>query len=338
LTDLIAGKKEVEKIQYLSEDQMISSVLSQNGEAIIYFSKDTGQAMQTDLFGNDKKTLFSEKNTGLAEVFWSADKSKAILKVKNYQGKFVFSLYDLSSNQIIPIDKEIDDVKWQISANKIIYKYYDAKIKKRSLNVSDPDGANWKKIADLPYRFVSIAQIPKTNLISFWNSGDAHAETIFHSVSVMGENEKNVITGGFFGADYLWNNSGEYALISYSDSKDKSKIRLAILDYVQGGQKNLDVPTLVSKCVWSKDNNTVYYALPGEVPEKSVLPNDYKEKKFNTADTFWKINIQTGEKTRVVEPAEMKEKYDASQMFLNQDESALFFLNRINEKLYKINL
>jgi hypothetical protein len=98
------------------------------------------------------------------------------------------------------------------------------------------------------------------------------------------------------------------------------------------------LPTFVSKCAWSKNNTFIFCALPGAISEKNVLPNDYLDNSFTTNDTFWKVNLKTGEKTRVIPLEELKTTYDATKLFLSHSESYLFFINRIDDKLYRIKL
>ena len=107
---------------------------------------------------------------------------------------------------------------------------------------------------------------------------------------------------------------------------------------INGEYYELGIPTIVSKCVWSSDNKEVYYALPGGIPEKSVMPNDYQEGKFTTEDTFWKVEVSSGKKERIVNTEEIKEKYDSSNLFLSPTRSALYFVNKIDGKLYRISL
>ena len=115
-------------------------------------------------------------------------------------------------------------------------------------------------------------------------------------------------------------------------------MQLAIANDRGGEYKNLDIPSFVSKTAWSRDNKTVYYALPGNVPANAILPNDYNDKKFLSTDTFWKVNVATGEKSRIIPLDKIGGQYDASNLFLNSDESLLFFINRADGKLYKIGL
>ena len=68
------------------------------------------------------------------------------------------------------------------------------------------------------------------------------------------------------------------------------------------------------------------------------MPDDYQNNKFNTSDTFWKMDIATGEKERIIEAVDIKEKYDSSSLFLSATEDALYFINKRDHKLYRISL
>jgi len=324
------------KIMVISEEAVIAPSLSSLGDSLIYYGKNSGQANKIDFFGGHKEVIATQKFSNLENALWSADKTKTILKIKNGD-KYSFKYFDFATNSIKDIKDNVDEVVWQTNANRIFYKYYDPATGAKTLNISDPDGSNWKKLADISYRKVSIAQIATTGMISFWNSEDSYSPTTLDSISVTGGERKSIFNGSF-GADYLWDKTGERALISRADTKGGSKMQLGVINYNGGEYRNLDVPTFVSKCVWSKDGHTVYYALPGAIPDDAILPNDYKEGKFNTTDTFWKVDVRTGEKTRAVEVKDITSRYDASDLFFDQAESLLFFINRVDEKLYRIAL
>jgi len=225
---------------------------------------------------------------------------------------------------------------WQ-NNNKIFYKYYDPQTQQRTLNIADPNGANWNKIADLNYKNVSVAPIPRTGLVSFWNSPDAGLETDFESAPVLGGVQTSLLKGNF-GTDYLWNPDGSAVLLSRTDQKNGSGTQLGIMNDHGGEFKLLNVATFVSKSVWSKDGKTVYYALPTSFPANVTLPNDYLRGKFNTNDSFWKLDTTTGKKTPVLDANQAPGQIDASDLFLNADESMLFFVNKVDGKLYRISL
>jgi hypothetical protein len=92
----------------------------------------------------------------------------------------------------------------------------------------------------------------------------------------------------------------------------------------------------VKKCVWSTDSKSLFCALPGNIPETSILPNDWQEGKLQTTDTFWKIEVATGEKERLIEIEKISGSFDVLEPFLSQDEKTLFFSNKADGKLYRL--
>lgn len=330
-----ASKTSASQITAISDEAVLAPVLTPEKTAIKYYSKDSGQVYQINLDGTNKKTINTKELPGLASAAWSPDTGKVITRFEA-NGKNKFFYYDYAKGQGVQLKDNLDTVSWQ-NDNKIIYKYFDPKTKERSLNISDPDGYNWNKITDVAFRSLSMASIPKTGLISFWNSPDAFFETSLQSIPLIG-GEKKTLFSGKFGADYLWSPDGGMVLISSSREKASPQMQLAIANDRGGEYKNLDIPAFISKTAWSRDNKTVYYALPGNVPANAILPNDYNDKKFISTDTFWKVNTATGEKSRIIPLDKISGQYDATNLFLNSDESLLFFVNRADGKLYKIDL
>lgn len=322
------------KITALTQRSVLAPILTSSGQSVKYFSKDGSGLYETDLDGKNENTLDGQTFSGLANAFWSPDQTTAELQFfRNGQTSFVYK--NFSTHQELPLKNNLDKVAWQTNANRIFYKYYDPKSGERTLNVSDPDGRNWKKLADLVYHDVSIAQVPQSSLVSYWNTGDAFSQTNFQTISVLGGTPQTLLSN-VYGADYLWNSSGSYVLVSHTDSKGGHQMQLAVMNYNGGEYHNLDVDTLVSKCVWSTDAKTVYCAVPGNIPSDAVMPNDWNNHKFNTSDTFWKIDTTSGQKSQLIDPKNIPGQYDATNLFLNQDESALFFVNRFDGKLYKL--
>lgn len=332
-----APVKEIPKnqISAISDEAVMSPALSQKEDSIIYYSKNSGKIYEVAFDGSNKNAFSTQEVPGISNVSWSPDKTRVITSFVN-GNNITFFYYNHTENKGTPIKPNVDNIAWQ-NNNKILYKYYDPKTKERTLNFSDPNGSNWQKISDIEFRNINILSIPKTSLVSYWNAPDAFSETKLESIPLLG-GEKKTLFSGKFGADYLWNNGGTSLLVSHSDSNGGKKMQLAIINDRGGEYKNLDLPTLVSKCTWSKDDITAFCALPSNIPDNSILPNDYNSHRFFTADTFWKINTQTGEKERIVNLDKIPQEYDSQNLFLNPDESSLFFVNRVDGKLYRIQL
>lgn len=323
-----------EKISVITDEPVISPVILSDDVTIQYYSKDKGHMFQIDLEGNNKKTISAKDISGLEDIIWSSSREKVLSKSTG-AGETIFSYFDLDKKKGAKLDKNIKNVNFQ-NENKIIYSYQPSS-EKASLNVADFDGKNWKKLTDLDFFGQNLEMVPNTGLVSFWNYADANYETKLYTIPLIGE-ERKLIFGGKFGGDFLWNFNGLSALMSSSNQKEGNQIKLGLFNFNELVYRDLNIPTFVQKCAWSKNNKTVFYALPGSIPENIVLPNDYLKSNFNTVDTFWKVDIESGEKERLIELKDLEEKFDAIDLFLNNDESILFFTNRYDGRLYRIKL
>ncbi len=325
-----------EKIKALTDEAVVAPVLSQGGEKIKYYARSTGNVFEISLSGAGQRTISDTNLMGLVKVLWSPDKNK-VISIFNKNGTTERYLYDYDAKSSVKLKEGMEYIVWTNLGDKTIYKYYDAKTKKRSLSIADPDGSNWKNLTDIAWRDISIAPAPQTSLISFWNTPDGFEETNLKTIGITGGESKTIFSKKF-GADYLWSPNGQKVLVSSLETKGSSKMTLATINANGGEYQNLNIPTLASKCAWSKDNKTLYYALPGSIPEGSVMPNDYQNKKFYTRDSFWKVDTTTGKKERVVELNEITQSFDAADLFLSPAEDKLFFVNRVDGKLYSVSI
>jgi hypothetical protein len=330
--DIVAPIK-IEKIKAISNDSVIGVNINKKTEEVKYYDLKTGIVWKTDSDGGAKQKVTQAVVNGLKLVNWSPEQGK-VLTISQKDGKSSFYMYDYAAEKGTLLRDGMDTVVWDNFGTKIFYKYFDVVAKQRTLNIANPDGSAWQKLADINYRNINIAPIPLTSIVSFWNSPDAGEETKLSTIGVTG-GESKVIFSGKYGADYLWSPKGDKAIISSLASPDAKTTTLGIIT-MDGKYQDLGVPTMASKCAWSQDNKTLYYALAGGIPSGAVMPNDYQENKFNTDDTFWKINTATGEKERIIEAAEINGKYDSSKLILSPTEDALYFINKIDQKLYKI--
>lgn len=319
------------KLTNITSNPVIAATLGPNGDTIRYVDGIDGHVEAMTLRGTNKEILMSETIGIPQSVQWSPRGEAAVLKYDDGQ-IFVFNY---GTKTKVKLRDGMDDVVWSTTDGKILYKYYDDVSKERSLNIANADGTNWKKIADLPFRYTTFVQVPSSILAAFWPTQDASVSTEIYTVSTINEAAPKKIFTGANGGDYLFSPNGKKILVS---NIKNNKLTLGIMDSDGKNYIDLMVPAMVDKAVWSKDNKTVYYAQPLDLPNDVTLPNDYINKKFTTHDTFYKMDVETGKKERIVELDEIKEKVDATNLFLAPSEDALFFINRENRLLYKISI
>lgn len=332
---IVETEKDSSIIYPISEETVIAPTLTADGSHIKYYDKLTGNVYQIDLDGENKKTLSSKSLAGLVNILWSPNKKQVISSFSNNS----FSYYNYADSSFALMNSGVESATW-LNDNKIIYSFIDKTTAGKNISISNPDGSNWEKIADTEFVKTFLASIPNTGLACLWNQPDAFSESSLYSLSITDNEPKKIIFAGKFGANYLWSPDGNYLLISHLVEKGSSSIQLAVTNSKGGEYKNLSIPTLVSKSAWSKDSRFVYYALPGMIPENAIMPNDYFANKFKTTDTLWRVNIENGEKSRIIDLDELKKipSIDAINLFLSEDESSLFFTNRADGKLYRLDL
>lgn len=328
LTDLVA-----EKMTNITSDPIIAATIGPDGNTVRYYDALDGRVWTMTLRGTNKEVLVHETMGVPQNVKWSADGDAAILTYKD-SGIYV---HNHATNTKNKLRDGMDNVEWAGASGKILYKYYDDALKERSLNIANSDGSGWKKIADLPYRFSSFAQIPSSIFAVFWPKASINTASELFGVNTISVSEPKKIHQGPNGSDYLFSPNGERVLVSAPVSGGKSMM-LGVMDADGQNYNDLVIPTIVSKAVWSSDGLSVYYALPNDVPSNSVWPDDYDQRKFITQDTFFKLDIETGKKTRIIELEEIKEKIDAKNLFLSPSEDHLFFTDRRSGLLYRLDL
>lgn len=328
ITDILS-----EKIDNITSDRVVGYTMGPNKDTIRYVDAVDGRVWTMTLRGTNREILTQETSGVPVSVRWSRDGESAILKYAD--GKI--RVKNFTNNVVSDLRSGMDDVIWAQTTGKILYKYYDEKSKERSLNISDENGTNWKKIADLQFRYVSFEQIPASIFALYWPQGSADISTELYSVNTINADDGGrKIFEGLKGADFLASPRGDKILVS--SLKKDGAMTLGVLDISGGNYIDLQVPTMTSKTVWSQNGQYVYYAQPIDVPENAKMPDDYSKGLVKTHDTFYRLEIATGKKERIVELDEIKEKLDATDLRLAPSEDVLFFVNRIDGLLYRINL
>jgi hypothetical protein len=88
--------------------------------------------------------------------------------------------------------------------------------------------------------------------------------------------------------------------------------------------------------VWSKNNKNVYCAAPTNIEKNVLMPNDYLNNKIFTKDFFWKVNMETFKKEKIIDEKYIKEDLDATNMLVSPNEDFLFFINKKDGGLFRI--
>jgi peptidoglycan hydrolase-like protein with peptidoglycan-binding domain len=141
------------------------------------------------------------------------------------------------------------------------------------------------------------------------------------------------IFGGIAGLTTLINNSGSSVLYSNSTMTGP---KLGIFNINEYSSKDLETYGLPEKCVWSKDNINVYCAVPNVITGNQY-PDSWYQGLISFTDYFIKINTSTGNKTTIANSA-LGTPVDGTYLFLDKEESLLFFTNKKDSTLWSLDL
>ena len=288
--------------------------------------------LSADPFSGKKHSLGSYPFTEVTKFLWSHDSSKALVKDSGS-----YYIYRANSNLANKFPLSIDIAIWDGKKDRLIYKYYNSNTGERSIASINSDGKDKILIKKgIPYRKIELTVRPGTDSVCYFPHPDARLKGKLFCQSLNGQIKKEY--GGHYGQDYLWSPDGSKILTSFTKEESGNKITLGVIDKNNNQEKELSLGTTVQKCVWSKNNIDVYCAALNGAPLAIMMPNAWEEELFNSADTFWKINTETGEKKRLVELDKMSLVVDSENLILDAEEKFLFFVGRRGRNLWRLKL
>jgi hypothetical protein len=329
-SNIVSNNVDAGKIISIVQGPVFAPGLSTDGTKAVYFQDN--KVYSIDLNGVSKNSIGMFSNGEIKAAEWNVLKNKAL--VMTSQGKFIYSL---DSDQTIPLKESVDVATWSSKGDSLVYKTFDPVAKVRNIEVSDANNENWKIIKTINLQKVDFQINPKNGEVFYYPVPDNMTESILEGVGFDGTNQR-IIFQGKFGGDYLWSPNGEKLLVSHTIEKGGSKITLGVINANGGEFRGLEFPTLVKKCVWSKDSVTVFCAFMNMDSENAMLPNDWQAGNATSNDTFWRIDTTSGKKTRLIEAKEITQSIDSTDLFLDRNEEYLFFLDRNTKNLYRLQL
>lgn len=329
----IGGTTSDSRLKIISQEKVMSPVIGEDGKTVKYYAKSNGNVIESDFIGGNLKKVSSVTLNNLLKVLWSPDKEK-IIGIFADGTKTKKNFYDYNSGQTALLNSNIGYVAWSPDSKKIAYQYTDPNQEQSNISTSNPDGTGYKNIFKTRLEGL-VVDWPTKEKISIRLPASGLAQGILYTIN-SDSGDFNKVLSDIFGLNIKWSLNGEKVLFSFTDSQGKDpQIKLA--DSTGTKIKSLELAGIVDKCVWSKDNKTIYCALPQEISGNAVWPDDYYKKRVILADDFYKIDLETGSKTKVL-GSSSEFSYDALELLLSPKEDYLFFVNQYNGLLYSLKL
>jgi len=323
------------KIKAISREAIYSPTLTTDKKQVIYYLRSNGNIWQSDFDGANLSQVSSVFLENLIKVLWSPDKSKEITIFEDGLGNVSKYLYDHATNKALPLNKYTNYVVWSPDGKKIAYQYQNDFTNENTISLANPDGSNYSILLKTRMKDLAL-EWPKGSEIYLQEKASGLVPSSLYFLNSLNKTFSEVLPN-INGLSVKWSIDGSKILYSQTATSGKS-INLFIANRNGSNPKSLSIATMVEKCAWLQDSRYIYCAIPKNIAEAKILPDDFYKGTFLADDDFFKINTETGEKTKILEDSQMSETYDADDLFLPVDESYLFFVNKTNGLLYSIKL
>jgi len=318
------------QITAISQEPVINPII--NNQKVKYYLSGNGQAYESSFNGSGLTQLSTGTLTNLSGVLWSPNKDKAI-HIFNDQEVIKKYFYDFRTEQSTRLSQNIGYISWAPNEDRIVYQYHGS-TGEDSISISNPDGLDWTNVFLTRMKDL-LVKWPSSNKVALMTKPSGLTQGTAYTLNLVNNDFQKVIEPTY-GLTALWSPQANKILFSETDHQGKD-LKLKIADLGQSTINQLDITTLPEKCVWSTDNQTVFCAVPENIPQIAILPDDYHKNLTSFSDHFWKINVDTGQKIEIFEN-KSEQIYDAKNLLLSPLEDYLIFINQTDDLLYSLEI
>ena len=326
--------KKIQVIFPLSQEKVLSPTINSSGDKVRYYSKANGNIFEVNFDGTGLVKISTSNLAGLLNILWSSDKEK-VIGLFQKDDKIQKYLHNYQAGQSTLLNENIGQVAWSPDGKQIVLQTYDETAQTNTISISDADGSNLKNIFQTRIKDM-VLEWPTIDKISIHTKTSGLSDGLAMVINPS-NGEFYRVLGGIFGLNIKWSPLGNLLLYSSTSIEGKNP-NLYVTDQTGQNKQALGINSITEKCVFSQDNRALFCAVPQSVSENAVWPDDYYKGLTVTADNFYKINLETGEKGLVFQPGENDKSYDAIDPFLSPKEDYLFFINRKDGMLYSLKI
>jgi len=321
------------EIEQVSAKKAFSLAITDDSQGIKYYLKDDGQVVKSNFDGSSLSTVADVKLPELYRAVWSPDKKKVISFFQKPEGIKRYS-FDYTLQKGVALSENIKSVAWSPSSEKIVYQYIDGINQQNSITVANADTSNWKIIFQTRLENLVVFW-PVPDKIYFFDTPSGNTKGSLYSLGYPSGNFKKIISDQF-GLSAIVSPDGRNILYQTTEEGGKN-LKLFISSSDGAGAKELPAATLVEKCVWSLDSQNIFCAVPQNLSQNAVWPDNYSAGGVSVKDDFYLIDAATNKKIKIA-GSDNQQSFDATELTLSPLEDYLFFIDRVARFVYGLKL
>jgi hypothetical protein len=320
------------KISAVSQEKALALAIGEDKKTIKYYLEKNGLVYSSAFDGTNLAPLTQNELPGLSDIIWSPDNKKVIGIFSSITPKKYF--YDFQTKKSVLLNENIKSIAWAPSSDKIVYHYETADGLYNNLSVANPDGSSWHTIFQTRLTDL-VVKWPTPNKIYIFNKPSGLTQGSLFAIDSDSGNFSKILAD-LYGLAASWSPDGQKMIYQATDQQGKNlKLYVAASDGSQ--PKELPVQTLIDKCIWSGDSQTLFCAVPQQVSEHAVWPDDYNLARVAISDDFYILNTASLTKTKIA-GSDTTQSYDAQNLILAPNGDYLFFVSRKTQLIYAIKL
>jgi hypothetical protein len=177
-----------------------------------------------------------------------------------------------------------------------------------------------------------ISQWPNKSLITLTTKASALAPGYMYSVNP-DKKDLNKVIGDIAGLTTLTSPTGK--LVLYGDSN----LNLYIFNTADKTSSSLGIRGMPEKCVWNGGGSTIFCASPSNIAS-GLYPDTWYQGETSFNDQIFKVDVSSGNSSLILTPSEEINglQIDGLNLKLDNSETYLFFQNKKDSTLWKLNL
>lgn len=300
--------------------------LGMSSKGLQYYDSAAQQFFRLNSQGQ-KELLSDQKFFGVQNVTWSTRGDKAILEYPD--GMNV--LYNFTTNKQVTLPAELQDFSFDHSGTKLVAEWInkDGNTDNNWLVTANEDGSGLQLIEPIGTEAadVQVGVSPDNQVAALYRK---YTDVQNQEVFPIGFNDENLNSFTVQGAGFVsrWSPTGNSLIYSVYNQDTNYLPNLWVTNGQTGQLGDVKVPlnlaTWPDKCTFTS-SNSLYCAVPKGLPRGVGL---YPEMANDYSDTFYKVDLSTGQKSLVANPVGSNLSYTAHNLFLSSDESILYFTDQ----------